>query len=222
MKPLTQHDIEEFNNKIYDIYKNETTIIVDGIIDVDSYNSSNKKILWILKEPYGEDAFNYSKYIKGFQFGKSFPTSGAMWAKITYVNYGILNNYQMWNEFKTLYEDEDVFKALKNCALINLKKIPGKTRSDNNEIMNSYKLYKDLVHEQISFINPIIVICGGTFRLLDYPFEKANSINGKNLIGYKYDNKIFIDAYHPSYFIKKQEEYCDEIITMCRNFIQNI
>ena len=215
MKDLTEDDINEFDDKTYQLYGYDSVLVLDGIINVASYNLSNHKILWILKEPYGEDAFKYSDYINGFEFGKSFPTSRAMWEKITYVNYGILNNYQLWADFKTLYKDENVFRALHNCALINLKKNPGKTKSNHSEIRNAYQRYKDRIHEQLKFINPDIIICGGTFNFLQLPFDKVNLIIGENLKGYKHDNKLFIDAYHPSYFVKKQEEYCDEIINFC-------
>ncbi|MBK8329338.1 MAG: hypothetical protein IPL09_07685 [Bacteroidetes bacterium] len=104
---------------------------LDGILDIDKYNFSKLRILWILKEAWGtglydnkaDYPFEYPNYIKNdFQFGKSFPSSGPMWAKIIYVNYGILNEFKLWNDMPNYWESEEVYYSLKNCALINLKK----------------------------------------------------------------------------------------------------
>ena len=214
---MIQKQIDEFREKIKSVY-NDNSVVTDGIIDLDAFNNSTSKILWILKEPYGAGAFDYSNYLKDFKFGESFPTSGNMWSKMIYTTYGILNDFELWNDIGDLKKYRDVFDARLSFALINLKKIPGFTESTDNEIISSYQEYKDLIHEQIEFINPDIIICGSTLKFLDFDINRTNPLCAGDLKGYIFQNRLFIDAYHPSFPGIKHENYGNEIITICSKY----
>ena len=51
---INQNQIDSFNKRLRRYYHNDSTLVLDGIIDADAYNSAKFKILWILKEPYGD------------------------------------------------------------------------------------------------------------------------------------------------------------------------
>ncbi|MFN4971404.1 MAG: hypothetical protein ACK5GX_00070 [Bacteroidota bacterium] len=222
-----------FNNELKEYYNQKTlptdvgSFALDGIIDIKKYNESSIKILWILKEAWGTGwlnnqkgrPFEYPEYINTeFNFGESFPSSGAMWAKIIYINYGILNGFLKWDHMPNYWESEDVFNSLKNCALINLKKIPGSTVSNMNEIYQHYRTDKEVILNQIDIINPDVIICGGTYKILtkEYPFDILKNSNNEYRNGNK--KRIFIPTYHPSYYSIGQEAYCDSVVQRCKTY----
>jgi len=186
----------EFKNRILEHYESDKdSIIFDGIIDEVKFINAKQKILWILKEPYGDAGFSYADYInKKFIFQKPFPTSGNMWSKIIYINYGILNGFQFWNDIPFLNENQQVFDALKQCALINLSKLPGETSSPDLHIKELYEKNRSLIHEQINFINPEIIICGGTLKFIMEDLPNLKPFIKDDNRAYYYDNKIYINA----------------------------
>lgn len=218
--------MEHFNEKLKLHYKNiygseSESLVPDGIIDEDQFTQAKYKILWVLKEPYGEGGFSYSDYIKdSFKFGEPYPTSGQMWHKITYTNYGILNGFMKWSDMGALKEDNNIFNALKSSALINLKKIVGGTTSLPDVIREAYEKSKQIIHEQIKIINPDIIICGGTFGFIKPDLKFISPFGDVNEFGFLIENRILINAYHPSYPYMNQERYCDEIIGLCKEFIR--
>lgn len=207
----TFEEIEQFKEKIRLHYPNHKNVVTDGILEIDSYNNVSSKILWVLKEPYGNGGFDYSEYTAGFEYQQSFPTSSRMWHNIIHTSYGILNN-MFWDNMDNCWESEEVFSTLKKIALINLKKIPGGAKSNYNEISQYFKTFsKALINDQIEFINPDIIICGGTFNPLynDINLKLVKEYSSATV--YSHSNRIIIKTYHPSY-IMDQEEYCDSII----------
>src|SRR6266850_2209730 len=208
-KKLTEH---------YQQFDKHDSLVRDGIIDVDRFARAKYKILWILKEPYGDGRFSYPAYIHDFRFGQGYPTSGSMWHKITYTNYGILNKFMQWSEIPALKVDENVFNTLKACAIINLKKLPGGIISYYGEIKEAYEKSKGIINEQINLISPDIIICGGTFGFISSDLGIKNPFGSEADFGFLMRNKLIVNAYHPSYYFKRQEKYCNEIIALCREF----
>jgi len=58
-------------------------------------------------------------------------------------------------DFRGNYELIDI---LQNIALINIRKLPGNSSSDDKEIENAYTVHKSLLLKQIEIINPDIII----------------------------------------------------------------
>jgi len=217
---LLKEKIETFNQKMKAHYNNEK-LAIDGIINFELFNNSKPKILWILKEGYGEGCGildkSYSHYISEFSFGQPFPSSSNMWNIITYTNYGIFKNLK-YEDIGDLREEEKIFVALKACAIINLKKILGESTSNDKVIKRHYEQHKDIINEQIALIDPDIVICGKTFEHFKGDLQNLNNFDEDiNTKSYLCRNRLFIEALHPSR--KSPKAYCDEIIGLSTEFI---
>lgn len=209
------------NRNKHELIKSDFSCSFDGIINDNIFEAALIKILWILKEAYGDSDLGhatYCEYINSFEFGKNFPTSSRMWSAITYTNHGILNNFIRWKQMDWLYNDKDVFDSLKAGAIINLKKHPGESKSNDWEIKNYYNNNKNIILSQIESINPQIIICGNTFQFIRHDFEVKmleTSLDNR-AISYTDGRRLFIDADHPSYPSKNDEQYCNQIIDLAK------
>jgi hypothetical protein len=198
--------------------KNEDSFTNDGIIKEELFIKAPEKILWILKEPFGEKEkfFDYLGYINKFKFknndGKLYDTSSKLWHNITHVNYCIFKK-EKWDNINNCWEDPEVFEALHHCALINLKKVKGNTSSNYEDISKFYELAKEIIKEQIQEINPSIIICGGTFKFIGKDLSGIRKIfehNQDHWESHLWENRLVINAYHPSAYYES-ESYCDKI-----------
>lgn len=206
--------------------KEKLSFTNDGILDEELFIKANEKILWILKEPYGqkEDFFDYLNFINGFDFyaenGKKYDTSSKMWHNITHVNNCIFKK-EKWDNINNCWEDPEVFEALHHCALINLKKVKGNTSSNYEDISKFYELAKEIIKEQIQEINPSIIICGGTFKFIGKDLTGIRKIfehNQDHWESHTWENRLVINAYHPSAYYES-ESYCDKITNAYRSFL---
>ncbi len=208
-------------SKYISLFPKETHFFNDGIINEEKYNTANERILWILKEPWTYEVHeavkvsDYISYINNFKFDEypQYDTSTSMWRRITYANAGILTGGLFYNDLDDLPQSKEVFDTLFSCAIINLKKIPGSTRSNFNNIDHYFKSGKEFIFNQIEEINPTIIICGGTYDHLQ-PIIKneLKQINNESLNDFgMWKNRLIINAYHPSYTIG-YECYIDFIV----------
>src|SRR5690606_35362564 len=113
----------------------------------------------------------------------------------------------------------DDMLALKQIALVNIKKIPGGSRAIDTKIKEFYNKYNCIIHKQIIGYEPNVIICGGTWHILDDFFgeyfgnecEKIK-INEFNTTLYKYKKQILIYTYHPQNTKITRETYCRAIV----------
>jgi hypothetical protein len=188
-------------------------VLMDGCIDRKQYFDAEPKILWILKEAYGEGAGNppsVTQYILDCINDCNFYQARGTYNPIVYITYGILKGKSLknrkdgdekyWihmenltNKTENMAEDrkneiEDMFETLKQIAIINVKKTPGGTKTpDFTVISEAYSKYKDLLHQQIETLNPDVIICGGRWNILP----------------------LFQDYWKLSETNKKECDYCD-------------
>lgn len=226
--------VQNLNEKIksFDTLVNSTLIsnqddtypILDGIIDPERFVRAKYKILWILKEPYDEfdeedgkpygggwdlkGLINSRNSINEYKSGK--PTFKPM----IYSSWGILNNFCLFDDMDNVEDNSSMLDALKSIAYINIKKLPGYKSTHPSVCNDAYKSYKEILLKQIELINPEIIIGGGTLHhfINDLQLsddEKYHQGNTKYFIN---DNKIYIQAYHPSQRTVSSEQYCNEII----------
>jgi hypothetical protein len=197
--------------KYISLFPEETHFFTDGIINQEKFNKANERILWILKEPWTGESHetikisDYIKYINEFDFNSypQYDTSTPMWRKITYTNSGILSGGWLFNDLEDLPQSKDVFDSLFNCALINLKKVPGSTRSNFYNIDNYFRIAQEFIFNQIEEINPTVIICGGTYNhLMPLIKNELKPVNDESLNDFGlWKNRLIINAYHPSYTI---------------------
>lgn len=182
----------------------------DGIVNLESYNKSEIKILWILKEVNHDgdiEDWDMTKILqelktengieKGFE--KTF-------GPIVYTTYGILKK-KIWDEIPYYSKEPEIIDVLKEIAYINVNKISGNSTTHFSTLENAYIKNKALLFEQINEINPSVIIYGGTFFLFENDIEK--NIMNKSI--------KHIDAYHPAQRSIKHEDYFNNIYNSIYN-----
>ncbi len=217
--------------KRIDIVQN-TSSLIDGVIDPDAYLVSKYKILWILKEPYDDFDENGNPQSEGWDYRKDLRENlyaykaYATWRRIAYTSYAILNDCA-YDDMDDLQKDENVndtvFDTVKSIAFINVKKVPGGKSTLPTNLRSAYLLNKELLLKQIEVCNPDVVIGGGTMPLFlrDLNLEEHKE-EGNNLKYYIKDSRVYIDAYHPSYPKGglQEEEYVDVIARVFKTTIK--
>ena len=203
---------------------NNSHFVIDGVIDPEKYLNAKYRILWILKEANSEtDTWSYLEKFKDkdwlYKCGKSIPTL----KRIIYTTYGILRDCE-WSEIPDASSEES-FVPLQEIAIINIKKIPGGSTSETDEIQQAYYKNQELLKQQIETYNPNVVIFGNTLQYFyksDFEgletAEKQNTEYGNAV--YETDNKLYIHTWHPAVrgagFTDK--EYVMDIVNIVRNW----
>ena len=145
--------------------------------------------------------------------------------RMIYASYGILNGFKIWNDIPSIYEKE-VFETIFNIGYINIKKCPGTSKANPQEIRKAYISNKALLLKQIETYNPDVIIGGNTMNhfINDFDFKEDKWLyNNANYTSFNHDNKrVFIDAYHPAYFTIKEEIYCNEIISAASSGLKRL
>jgi hypothetical protein len=204
--------------------------IIDGIVNIDRYTDTTPKILWILKEPY-DDEENGVATGGGWHFSKDFLTkddfytrmgrSRATWHPVIYVSYGIINSLTTWDEMSDIRDDLSMLKVIEQIAVINVKKLPGFTRTKGfGPIERAYQANKTLLHKQIKIYDPDIIIGGSTMHLFyeELGIKKEEiEVCGSIHVSVK-QNKLYIAAYHPGQTQVDRYTYVDDILKVAQDF----
>jgi len=191
--------------------------ILDGIVDIDKYNTAKYKVLWILKEGNVDPADKDIDRDIRLEILKNQHKENACaiptFRKIIYSTYGILYPDIDWLDIPPA--NKDSYEILKKIAYININKFPGDSVSSDALIRDSYRKNKTELLSQISDIAPNIIIFGGTSQY--FPEEDLQTIGWDATQTSRFvvkdpesDNeitcysnskkKLIICAYHPAYF----------------------
>jgi len=225
---INKEKINEITKRIESLKNliDNSTPIPDGIVDLEKYNNSPIKLLWILKEVNSEndtdewdlrDALKDLKTKDGMKKG---------WKKtylpVIYTSYGIIHNIK-WDDSDSIYKNPDMVDTLKEIAVVNVKKFPGKSVANLEQLQKSYKQQKEILKEQIEVYKPDIIVCGGTFDIIKNDIIKGENdlqvIKEEPFSAYKQNKRIIIDAYHPAQHTITQEKYCDTILYLANVFL---
>jgi hypothetical protein len=133
----------------------------DGILDIEAWDAASTKIMFLLKETY-----NHFVTIKGPMGPQG--TSSTFWRRMRMWTHIIETHFQgsvaSFDEVKDIKEEPNV-----KIAYVNIKKFAEKLEY-NNEANSSYSDIdkyasedSDLLSKQISFIDPDVIVCCGTF-----------------------------------------------------------
>lgn len=198
--------------------ENNSAAFVDGLIDIKKYLEAKTKIMWILKEPYStEDDKNWREEIAGLRTESGVKNGWAgTFNPIIYTSYGILNNKD-WNNISDTSSDPSIIDVLYSIAFINIKKTPGGSSSDDDELEAYHKTHKSILLKQIEVYNPDVIICGNTFQFIKDDLNINLETNEHfydqtvDMSIYKNDKFIIVDAFHPNAH-KNKQKYCDFII----------
>lgn len=218
---------EEFNHKIEQLKSLEKEIelfgktMVDGAIDNEEYFKSKYKIAWFLKESYSdkEESEYYRSYFESDDLYEDWFKNVAIptWHPIIYISYSILNGFKNWQELEYIRENPDMCKVIKNIAIINANKHYSETGTwtDDNNLLNGFKKFENILTKQIDLLDPNVLIFGNTFYLFKDFFQineehKITELSEDGLLHTYFKNgKIFLDAYHPA---SRKKGYIDSII----------
>lgn len=218
------------------------TIVLDGIIEPEKWYASDCRILFVLKEAWGGNnqgiidirAENRKAMVVPGDKGDGGETYRPM---VTIAN--MLIHDLDYNAVSGSIYGGEAWSAFKECsAIIEIKKIYGGTRSDDKDIKDHASINAELLEEQVRVYNPNIVVIGVN-NLLDDILVKSDEvfgefvsyndieyihIRGKEFKCYKTDNRIYINAFHPSYvstFAQNYfKEYCEEIVRVARDWME--
>lgn len=185
--------------------------IPDGIIDEQSYLNSQLKVLYILKEVNGGENWDLAKFLEEGGRAKT-------WNNVTRWQHGITNIEKeiRWGDIAAISK-ETRRNQLKNIAVINLKKEPGKAKAIAKHILTYAIEDIKYLKEQIQIYSPDIIICCGTGEIvkeleLIEKFDKwDNSKHGEPLIKFyrtknQTKSQLIINYYHPAYYGKSTKE----------------
>jgi hypothetical protein len=207
---MTVNECTEMINKVAKDQNSENFIIYDGVAYPENYYKSNIRIMWILKEAYETNG----RY--GWQVGKIYkqnqPIKSRTLKRMAYISYAIIKNCHLQDVFKA--KNTDLIESIKSIAYINLNKIAAKKRSPI-DMSPLYNIWRDVLLKQIEIYDPNIIICGNTLQyfLKDIDFSKGikKTIGMKNRNYFLYQNKIYINVYHPAYTFSKKD-YVSKIV----------
>jgi hypothetical protein len=222
--------IEELIHEKYVDESGNCYPIVDGIVNIEKYVESKFRILWILKEPYDDFEKGSSKgggwhYCENFlalpnfyDRVKGIPT----WHTIIYTSYGILNDFQQYDQMPFIRNDKSMAEIIRSVAVINVQKLPGFTRTNDDRIWSAYQKHRDILLKQINTYDPDIIIGGNTLQHFFDDLGIKDILKNKGSVKYATKNsKIFIHAYHPAQTQITRDKYVNDIINVTKEWADN-
>lgn len=203
--------LEELQNswRKEELHKNEV-FNFDGIVDYEQWEENeNKKILFLLKEAHHKtktckeyfDKYDTTKYWLTDDLREKGPWK--MWIKVAEWTYAIretnIEKIANYNEYCEHYcEREKQNEIIRQISVVNLKKSAGTPSSDNDNLATYLNKDKTKLFDQISIIDPQIIVCGATFKFFK-EIVGADSLSERNDNWfYFWKDKIVIDFYHPA------------------------
>jgi hypothetical protein len=214
--------IEKSADKIADRFP-----IYDGINNIEQYANATYRILFVLKEPYDEKEGKGGNWkIKDILGKGGYGRASKSFYPMIYITYGILNNFMSWGEMDYVQDNfEEMNSYLYRVAHINISKLPSinGTRTDFSHITEAYKKDREndnIILKQITAYNPhFIVGCGIENLLMDdlelCQIEKTNGYTSR-----KFPDLLYIGAYHPAQTTCSQEEYCNSVINIAKDWVK--
>ncbi|EEI85223.1 hypothetical protein [Anaerococcus lactolyticus] len=129
-------------------------------------------------------------------------------------------------DFDTV-EDLDKYdrkKYLAPISVINLKKTPGKTTSNDSEIDKFAKDDREFIKNQVEIYRPDFIICGGTgdiFIKNNLNLDISSWTYVSDYLSYLiYNDTIIVKTYHPAYR-KSKKDLFENIVSPIRDILNN-
>jgi hypothetical protein len=170
------------------------SLIKDGIVDKDAFNKAERKILWVLEEGNDKEQTPWSlcsvimELIENYKYSRTLcPLCRYSWA--------ILNGIE---DFTKVPPAKNIMVTLKQVAVINVKKIGGKSNADRVPIKRLYNEHKALIKEQIEAIDSDIIINCSGMKDIFTDFKTGAVLNVGPFRKAPYKKGIIIEAYHPA------------------------
>lgn len=201
------------------------SVVIDGVVDIDSYLKSPIKVMWILKETNSDGSWSIVDNYKNHEWLTKCNVLMSI-RRVIYTSYGIMHlEIKEWKDFPWSHEEECQL-ALRNIAFVNINKVPGGSVADDDEIQNAYTRNRELLKLQFDTYDPDVIIFGNTLKYVnaedfDVDFSEANRRRTEKTDTHYYEgkNKLFINAWHPSYYRGvTDKDYVIDIVDIVRNW----
>lgn len=197
--------IKETEKELFNEWKTNRgydSFLEDGVFDEETYNNQNIKILYVLKEANWENGnCDLCEYLL---------------SEVSKNYWHTWNNIVRWTaairgaEYPHTISKRDKTICLKTIAAINIKKVGGDARADDEEIREFGIRDAEYINKQINLYQPDIIICCGRGNgknadiLHDYVLKNVSEwkpdINGYNYYLANLNSKKNIPVvsyYHP-------------------------
>jgi hypothetical protein len=184
----------------------------DGAVEAFSYWQEPRRIVYLLKEvnvAEGEAAWDLPSFLLEAK-------RGATWNMIAYWTFGLLNALPRWADVPSANVDFR-WEWLRRIAVVNLNKAGGGASSDHRRLREIAVRDADLLREQLSLLDPDVVVCGGTGDLAaEFLFDSAplrRLESGANLIDSRNGRAVVFAVAHPQSRCRGAELYASVIDT---------
>jgi hypothetical protein len=182
------------------------------------WDKSKKRILFLLKDPI-EDSGDSRLWLDKPENQQLQPI---ILKKLAYILYGLstVKDGKVADFWDVTHEQ--LVKCFNEIpfAYVESKKQEGTTEIKNNELKKYINRYKEYLAEEISILNPHIVICFGgeqhDFAVKEL-YKDAEVID-KNIRLHKQTNTLIIYSYHPSK-VSSYESFYSEIMHQYGKFL---
>lgn len=212
-------DQKEKQNKLFSEWKKKYKYFSsDGIVDFYSYNNASLNITFILKETNEKEDGGYDLT----EFLRDGAVGGCIWNNVSRFSAGII-----FKEDFDMVEDLDKYdrkKYLAPISVINLKKTPGKAKSNNSEIDKFAKEDREYIKNQVEIYNPDLIICGGTGDIFIKNILNLDTSSWTYVSDYLsyliYNDTIIVKTFHPA-CRKRKKDLFENIVLPIREILNN-
>jgi len=179
--------------------------VSDGIINFDHWVNNDLKLLFFAREAYSDSdkVWDYAEWYNEGNGRVTYSKGQPFHNRINEWSYAIdaaMHSKQSINREVAIKHDyEGCRRTTLRSAVINIKKINGKSESKLKDLRSISKRDKDLMAKQLDLIKPNTILFCATFGdiLKDILFEGADKIPGTERC-YDKDGILLIDFFHPT------------------------
>lgn len=177
-----------------------------GVVDEEMFDRSEVKLLFLLKEVNDTEQKEDWSLVQLIQDQMQEMTFYQIWKTIGLWSFGLQQGFPHYQTL-TYRQDLHIADGLREIAIINLKKSGGGGVSNYEEIKEHAEKNKELWMKEIEIIHPDVVVCGGTFSIIQEILGFEATPCGSGVLTGKALNTLFIDFYHPMYRISPKVLY---------------
>jgi hypothetical protein len=180
--------------KAKDLHKGKE-FIEDGIIDLNRWEAADRKILFLLKEAYG-DYGDLCWLIRDEWKGPKYK----VWWTASYWLYALrkLSGKTIPPFPKEKAQCDECVEYLLSSAVVNIKKSDGQTASSVEDLDKYIKEDRGFLQEQIGLIDPTIILCGYTFDQFKEIWSGSVEPLGGTEVIFRAGKQLVINWWHPA------------------------
>lgn len=179
------------------LHVGRSDFITDGPVDPGLWaGRTSRRVLFLAKEAYGGGGDLCAWLREDIDQDRAL---GKLFWRIGYWNYGIqrLGPHRLPTNppYKRFWEETR--EALRESAIVNIKKSNGQTASNVEDLRRYLKEDGDLIKEQVACLCPDIMICCSTWHMVRHLWPQAEEVSER--VWQSADSDLLIvNFWHPS------------------------